>query len=130
MIALALALLAQVAPGPDTGLAGDWINQRRTAVVRIGECPSGLCGTIVWSAPAARADAARGGTSELDGTMVMFAFRPVSPQRWRGKLFLPDQGRTVKATLELTPQGSLHVKGCELGGLVCKSQEWTRWAAN
>ena len=123
-------LLAQGSPGPTTNIAGEWVNERQTAIIRIADCPTGLCGIVIWSAIAARRDAARGGTRDLNGTTVMLGFIPASPQRWRGKIYLPDHARTVKATIDLQSDGTLQVRGCELGGLVCRSQKWTRWAAN
>jgi uncharacterized protein (DUF2147 family) len=106
------------------------MNERRTAIIRIADCPTGLCGTVIWSAPAAQDDATRGGTDDLNGTTVMFGFTPVLPHQWRGKLFLPDQNRTVRATIDLQADGALRVKGCKLAGLVCKTQRWARWTAN
>ena len=130
MIPLVLLLLAQASANAPGKITGEWVNEHRTAVIRIADCQTSLCGTIIWSAAPAQRDAARGGTYDLKGTVVMLDFVPTAPQRWRGKLFLPDHARTVKATIELQSNGTLSVRGCELGGLVCRSQMWTRWAAN
>lgn len=130
MIPLMLFLLAQGTVGASADIAGDWVNERHTAIIRIANCPTGLCGTIIWSSPAAQRDSARGGTRDLNGTIVMLGFISAAPQRWHGKIFLPDQARTVKATMELQSDGALQVRGCKLGGLVCRSQRWTRWGAN
>ena len=128
MIATMLLLFAQstlVAPGD---IRGEWINQRATAIIRIADCPPGLCGTVIWSAAKARSDAARGGTTELNGTKVISGLMPLSRRRWRGKLFLPDHNRTVGAEIELQENGQLRVKGCEMGSLLCRSQLWNRRA--
>ena len=129
MIPIILFGLALGSATPAADIQGEWINSRRTAVIRIADCSSGLCGTVVWTAAAAQRDALRGGTAHLDGATVMWAFIPMSMHRWRCSLFLPDQNRTVKATVELPANARLRVRGCELAGLVCKSQTWTRWAA-
>jgi uncharacterized protein (DUF2147 family) len=124
---LMIAMLVQTS-APSSDIRGDWINQRQTAVIRISDCPTGLCGVVIWSAPAARGDAARGGTTELNGTTVMRDFAGLGGTRWRGQVFLPDLNRSVKATIELQSEGTrLQVKACELGGLVCKTQTWSRW---
>lgn len=120
-----ILMVAQTGAGWFADVHGDWVNQRGTAIVRIADCASGLCGTIVWSAMEAEQDAARAGVRELEGTTVMSGFAPSPGGRWRGKLFLPDQNRTVKATIELRGD-ELRVTGCELGGLLCKSQNWSR----
>ena len=111
-------------------IRGDWINERGSVVVHISDCTTGLCGTVIWSSPAAKRDAARGGTADFDGTTVMTGFAPVSDLRWQGKLFVPDQGRRVRATVTLVDRGALAVKACDLGGLICSKQTWTRWRAN
>lgn len=124
---LMLAMLVQTL-ATSSDIRGDWINQRQTAVIRIFDCPSRLCGVVIWSAPTAQGDAARGGTRELNGTTVMREFAPSEGGRWRGQVFLPDLNRSVKATIELQSEGTrLQVKACELGGLVCKKQTWSRW---
>ena len=46
---LLLAMLVQ-APAPSSDIRGDWINQRQTAVIRISDCPTGICGVVTWSA--------------------------------------------------------------------------------
>jgi uncharacterized protein (DUF2147 family) len=129
MISTILLMAAQASPATAADIRGVWVNERGTAIIRIADCPSGLCGTIIWSALAAQRDAARGGTGELNGTMVMSGFVPASEQRWHGKLFLPDQRVTVKATIEIHGNVELQVRGCELGGLVCKTQRWNRRSA-
>lgn len=125
MIAAMLLMAAQANAAP-ADIRGEWINAHRTAIIRITECPSGLCGTIVWSAAKARADAARGGTATLDGVTVMQGFVPSSRSRWRGRLFLPDHNRTVRAEIQLQGHDELQVKGCELAGLACRIQRWNR----
>jgi uncharacterized protein (DUF2147 family) len=129
MIATMLLLATQTAPSPVAEIRGEWINERKSAIIRVQECPTGLCGSIVWSTPAAQRDAKRGGTAALDGTSVMYGFVPASSHQWRGRLFLPDRNRTVRATIELQRRGVLKVKGCELGGLICRTQTWVRWSA-
>jgi uncharacterized protein (DUF2147 family) len=129
MIAAMLLMAFQAGTATAADIRGEWVNKGPTAIIRIAECPTGLCGTVIWSAPKAKRDAARGGTAELDGTVVMFDVVPASERRWRGRLFLPDQNRTVRATIELRGANQLRVKGCELGGLLCRSQGWTRRSA-
>jgi uncharacterized protein (DUF2147 family) len=124
---LLMATPASVATAGD--IRGDWVNQRGTAIIRIDNCASGLCGTVVWSAPTAQRDAIRGGTADLNGSIVMSGFVRATERRWRGTLFLPDQNRMVKATIELRGNDQLQVKGCELAGLVCRSQRWNRRSA-
>ena len=126
---LLLLLFAQGEALSAGDIRGEWINERRTAIVSVADCASGLCGTIVWSAPIARRDAARGGTTFLNGVTVVTGIVPTPAQHWRGSLFLPDQNRIVRAKIELNPMGELRIRGCELAGLLCRTQTWSRWAA-
>lgn len=128
MIGAMLLSAAQVS-SPPADIRGEWLNQPGTAIVRIADCPSGLCGTVVWSTASAKRDAAHGGTVELDGTTVMSGF-VAKRHGWRGRLYLPDVNRTVAATITVDGTGKLRVSACELGGLVCRSQMWTRRPAN
>ena len=127
MWAAVVLFAAQGTLASNGDIRGQWVNERSSAIVRIADCPSGLCGTIVWSTPLAQRDAGRGGNSALNGTDVMFGFVAASERMWRGRLFVPDLNRTVTATIELQDNGMLKVKGCELGGLLCKSQRWRQW---
>ena len=127
MIAALLLLALQSRASSSADIRGEWINQRKSAIIRVADCPSGLCGTVIWSATSAQRDSTRGGTTELNGTVVMFGFVPASQQAWRGRLFRPDLNRTVKATVRLESDGRLQVRGCELGGIVCRVQHWIRW---
>ncbi|WP_155262838.1 DUF2147 domain-containing protein [Sphingomonas segetis] len=129
MIAAMLLMLSQTGAATAADIHGEWVNKGATAIIRIADCPTGLCGTVIWSTPKAQSDAARGGTAELNGTVVMSGFVPASERRWRGRLFLPDQNRMVRVAIELRGANELRVKGCELGGLVCRSQTWTRRSA-
>ena len=110
-------------------IRGHWINARRTVVVQIADCGIALCGTVVWSTDAAQRDAARGGTAVLNGTVVMSGLMPASNGRWRGFLFAPDLGRRVKGTLTLEGP-TIRIKACDLGGLLCRSQIWSRSDTN
>jgi len=69
MIAAMLLMFAQGFGSNAADIRGEWINQRSTAIVRIEDCPSGVCGTVIWSAPTARRDAAGGGIGELNGKL-------------------------------------------------------------
>lgn len=124
---IAVVLAGQVT-AEAADIRGDWINERASVIIRIADCDSGLCGKVVWSSQSARRDAARGGTVELNGTNVMYGFTLVSPDRWRGRLFLPDLKRDVRATISLKSPATLKVKGCNLAGILCRTQTWTRSA--
>ena len=74
----------------------------------------------------AKADAKRGGTETLVGTLLMTGFKAAGPGKWRGRLFIPDMNRRSKAELRMFGAGQLKVTGCAVGRMICKSQVWTQ----
>ena len=108
---------------------GVWANPKRTVNVRAEACRDRLCGTIVHATPAALEAARAKGVTSLVGTRVFQDMEYRSSGLWRGKLYVPDLGGRFASTLRLLDDNRLEVKGCILGGLICKSQIWTRVAA-
>lgn len=120
---------AQPAAGNDS-ILGVWRNPAGTVGVRTEYCGSNLCGVIVRAAPAAVADAQKAGVSPLVGVHLLQSFVKVDTGAWSGTAFVPDMNIHVSAHVSLTDTNRMKISGCEFGGLVCKSQEWTRVASN
>ena len=116
--------LASAAPAPG-GLTGVWRNPRDSVHVDISPCGAAMCGVVVWASDKAKADAREGGTDNLVGTNLLRGFVERRDGSWRGKVFVPDLGRTVSGTIELTGPGTFRARSCALG-VVCRSQTWTR----
>jgi uncharacterized protein (DUF2147 family) len=110
-------------PQPATGL---WLNPSSSVAVRTGPCGEKLCGWIVWANAQARGDARDGGVAQLLGTELLENYTPTSARLWSGTVFVPDMGRRFSSQIEQVSASQLKVKGCILGGLLCKSQVWTR----
>lgn len=128
-IALALAALAMpvaASAGPASGAEGMWINPHHTVAVRTGPCGDKLCGWIVWANPEAQADAKDAGVAKLVGTELLEDYKPDGLGSWAGTVFVPDMGRHFTSWIKTVSPNQLKVSGCILGGLVCKSQIWTR----
>lgn len=128
--AVALALMpvamvggASAAPGDSFGI---WRNPGDSVHIRAERCGQAMCGTVVWASDKARADARRGGTDPLVGTQLFRDFRPEKPNVWRGRVFVPDIGKTFSGTVRLIDPDHLEGKGCLIGGIGCRSQVWTR----
>lgn len=122
---IAPALLAAItasAPPP----VGDWVNPARTLTVRTEPCGQLLCGRIVAASPTALADASDAGIPSLIGTSLLQDYKPTGAGTWQGRVYVPDMGGTYFSRLtELSPN-QIRISGCILGGLLCKSQVWTR----
>ncbi len=108
------------------GLTGYWIGPHRDVAVRTAPCGDRLCGWVAWASDSARAHAAGGGTAQLIGTELLHDYVADGDHAWSGTLFVPDLGRRFASHIEQAAPDRLHVEGCILAGLVCRSQVWTR----
>lgn len=122
-----------VAVATQTGgenLGGYWANGSGSVIVSMQPCADeGWCGKVQWASEEAQADAARHGTATLVGIELLHGFVPVEAGRWKGRLFIPDLNKRARAELQRIDDNRLRVRGCTVGGLICKSQIWTRSAS-
>ena len=128
MIALAATLAAPAiaAPQPLRSPQGLWLNPHGSVAVRTGPCGDKLCGWIVWANNEALSDAKENGVDKLIGTELLENYRPEGAASWSGTVFVPDMGRRFSSKIDALSPTQLKVKGCVLGGLICKSQIWSR----
>lgn len=129
---LLAALLATPLAGAGTAqaqdVAGTWLTEGGTSRVRISPCGSARCGTIVWTVAEARdvnnPDPARKARN-LVGVRMISDAKP-DGGTWTGQLYNPLDGRTYTGKMRLKGPGQLELSGCVLGGLICKSQTWSK----
>lgn len=126
LAATILALSGTTPARATTPIEGVWANPKRSVTVRIGACGPTLCGRVVAASASARDDAARAGTERLIGTELMSGLEPIGEGAWRGDIFVPDRNVRAQGELHLTGPRTLDVEGCAMGGLICKTQTWTR----
>jgi uncharacterized protein (DUF2147 family) len=128
-----LATLALLAASPVLAASptGTWLIEDGTARVRIAPCGTELCGNVAWikeSEPRLdvnNPDPAKRGRS-LIGSAVLLGLKPSGPDVWTGSLYNAQDGRTYSGKLTVEDERHVKVAGCVLGGLICKSQTWTR----
>lgn len=130
-LALALAMSAPLAaiaqpsfPVQQSQARSTWVNPYNNVKVETGDCGGKLCGWVVWATPEAEQDARDGGVQKLVGTELLQDYRQTGSNRWQGRVFVPDMGRTFYSTISRDEPGALRISGCILGGLICKSQLW------
>ena len=104
------------------------MNPYNSVAVRTGPCGERLCGWIVWANQEAQNDARDGGTPKLIGTALLENYRADRPGSWSGTVFVPDMNRRFYSIIQHVGPDQMKVKGCILGGLLCKSQLWHRIA--
>ncbi len=125
-LAIALLFLAAVPASAQASVEGRWTNPKRSVVIEVGRCGPAWCGTVVWATPKAKANARKGGTENLIGTRILSGARPVRPNVYKGRGFVPKRNIYAPATIRQTSPNTMVVEGCALAGLLCKEQRWTR----
>ncbi|HVF92766.1 MAG TPA: DUF2147 domain-containing protein [Sphingomonas sp.] len=125
MIAILLAA-AVAASSPAPSIDGVWHNPRNSVAVRTGACGQRLCGWIVRASDKAKADARARGAPDLIGTALLRNYRRSSRNKFAGQVWVPDMGRAFGSTITVVDADTLSVKGCLVGGFICKSQLWRR----
>jgi uncharacterized protein (DUF2147 family) len=132
---LATALIGPAFAGDPTGT---WLTEGGKSQVRLANCGEALCGRIQWlkepSDPATgkpKRDVRNPDPGKRDrpivGVDILMGMRPdQTPNQWAGDIYNPEDGKTYRAHLTLQDARTLQVKGCVLGGLICKSQAWSR----
>ena len=63
----------------------------------------------------------------LIGIPIVLNMKPsATPQKWDGDVYNAEDGKTYSGSFTLTGASTAELKGCVLGGLICKAQTWTR----
>jgi uncharacterized protein (DUF2147 family) len=132
-----LALLGAASGASAAEPAGTWLTQGGNSRIRIADCGGALCGTIVWlkepndpdtkkpKTDKNNADASKRGRP-LMGVQIVLAMKPNGANKWSGSVYNAEDGKTYSGNITMTGDNALQLQGCALGGLVCKSQTWTR----
>jgi uncharacterized protein (DUF2147 family) len=122
---LKLTLVTSVAVLTATGQAyssgqsihGTWMRDDGNARVRIAACGQSLCATNVWIGDTS-------GGEEVGDRLVM-SVEPDARGRLSGTAFDPKRDLTYSIRIDLR-EANLVTRGCILGGLLCKSVDWSR----
>jgi len=116
---------------------GTWLTQTGGSRIRIADCGGALCGTIIWlkepndpetgkpKTDKNNSDAAKR-SRPLLGVQIVLGMKPAGSGKWSGQVYNAEDGKTYSGNLTWTGGDSLQLQGCALGGLVCKSQTWTK----
>lgn len=124
--AILLAALGAGAANADPG--GTWVTQRGDAKVRVARCGANLCGTIVWlktpSTDKQNPDPVKR-SRPVVGIQMIYGMAPTGQNRWAGQLYNPRDGKTYSGKLALDGD-TMKLSGCVMGGLICKTETWTR----
>jgi uncharacterized protein (DUF2147 family) len=116
---------------------GNWLTQAGTSRIRVADCGGALCGTIVGLKEPNDPDTGKPKTDKnnsdtakrsrpLIGVQIVLGMKPAGTDKWTGQVYNAEDGKTYSGNLTFSGGDSLQLQGCALGGLVCKSQTWTK----
>lgn len=136
ILALAACLVATPAAFAAGGLEGRWLTQDKEAIVEVGDCQGSTCGKIVWLKTPIDPDTGKpfrdGNNSDeklqrrpILGLPTLMKIEPAKGG-WTAISYDPREGEEHDITIKLTGGGTIVLRGCGLGGLVCLSETWTR----
>jgi uncharacterized protein (DUF2147 family) len=115
LVALAI-VMASVAMAGD--VTGTWTRDDGSAKIRFSACGGGaVCGFLAWKKDPS-------GAAKI-GQKLFSGMKPNGKDSWAGTAFNPNDGHRYTAKLRLSGD-HLVTAGCVLGGLICKSFDWTR----
>lgn len=108
---------------------GTWLTQSGETRVKIAPCGAASCGTVVWrKAPGTdtkNPDPAKR-SRPIVGVQMFSGVKKTGDNEWTGQLYNFEDGKTYTGKLSMQGSDSMKLSGCVLGGLVCRSQVWTR----
>lgn len=110
---------------------GEWLVEKGLARIRIVDCGSALWGVVSWeSKPGTdreNPDPSLRSRPTL-GMPVLLDMTESRPNRWEGKIYNSQNGKTYSANISLRDANTLRVQGCVFN-VLCGGQDWTRFAA-
>jgi uncharacterized protein (DUF2147 family) len=134
---LGILSLAAATPASAGDPRGTWMTESGKAKINIANCGAALCGNIVAMAeptdPATgkpktdsnNPDAAKR-VRPMIGVQIVIDMKLDSADKWKGQVYNAEDGKTYSGSITLVDAKTLTLQGCALGGLICKSQTWTR----
>ncbi|QDM15990.1 DUF2147 domain-containing protein [Tardiphaga sp. vice352] len=115
ILIIALALSASSAQAADE-LMGAWQRGDGIARVKVAPCGKVICMTNIYIRPDV--------TDEKVGERIEFDVKS-SGADLAGTVLDPKTGKSYSATI-VVDGDRMSTRGCILGGVICKSTEWTR----
>lgn len=115
---------------------GTWWTADKDSQVRITDCGSALCGSIVWlkepNDPATgKPKTDKNNTEEakkgrpLMGVQIVLGMKPAGSDKWQGDVYNAADGKTYSGSVTMMSPAKLKLEGC-FAKIFCKSQEWSR----
>jgi uncharacterized protein (DUF2147 family) len=135
---VAILCFTAATPASAADPLGKWLTESGKATVAIVNCGGALCGNVVAlkepNDPATgkpktdinNADPAKRARPVIGVQIVIDMRRDGTADKWKGQVYNAEDGKTYTGSITLVDAKTLNLQGCALGGLVCKTQTWTR----
>jgi uncharacterized protein (DUF2147 family) len=133
----AAALFALTGTAMAADPIGTWLTQGGNSRIRIADCGGALCGSLIWLKEPNDSETGKPKTDKnnsdaakrsrpLIGVQIVLSMKPSGTDKWSGQVYNAEDGKTYSGNLTYAGGESLQLQGCALGGLLCKSQTWTK----
>ena len=133
---IALALIS-IAPARAADPLGTWLTGDKKGKVKIVNCGGAICGTLTWLAEPNDPETHQPKTDKnnkdaakqsrpLLGIPIVLSMKPNGGEKWEGQVYNAEDGGVYTGSFTITSANSAELKGCVMGGLICKGQTWTR----
>jgi uncharacterized protein (DUF2147 family) len=128
LAALGVLFLATPSHAQPQDPSGTYLSESGETRVRIAKCGTAYCGTIVAVRGAAK-DVNNPDPNQrshnLVGVQMISDIRP-SGDGFTGSLYNYKEGKTYSGKMSFQGGNAMQLSGCVLGGLICRSQTWTK----
>lgn len=118
--ALALAATTALAADPIEGIWQTQADEGSVALVQIVPCGGAYCGTIVRTFKGQQEY-----RSPNIGKQIVIGMAPSGGGAYAGKVLRPADNKVYNGKAQVSG-GSMKLSGCVAGGLICRSQTWTK----
>ena len=118
--AFALTAGAALAADPIEGVWQTQPDEGSVALVQIAPCGGAFCGTIVRTFKGQQEY-----PSPNIGKQIVIGMPPSGGGAYAGKVLRPADNKVYNGKAQVSGS-AMKLSGCVAGGLICKSQTWTR----
>ncbi len=128
LFAIAATLTIAAMPVLAQDANGTWLTESGETRIRIAPCGGNYCGNVVWQKTPGK-DVNNPDASKQNRPVVgitMFTGKKSGDGEWTGQLYNFQDGKTYTGKLKLSNPNALTLSGCIMGGIICRSQTWTR----
>lgn len=116
--AAAAAVLAVAGPANAADPYGTWTRPSSGTKVTFYDCGGKLCAKV--------ADVVKPAEKGNIGKVIMTGAAKSGDNVWKGDLLNLEDGKTYAGVVTLEGPKALNLKGCALGGLICKGETWVK----